>query len=354
MLLTSNIRARLIDVLLLNIYAEKRVGYAVGKTGMAVTLLNVSRKLGQQYEYLEDHAISVLEETLAMEMEEPAFMNGNAGIGFGLHEIITDKLIDGDYDELFASRHDKVIAQIKALEYDEKNPFDCLDYLFFVNAVEDRISCEDKALCDNVLERLVDSHMSRFQSEFVRWNVRNMYYVFAIRLMAVINSLQSYSNGYFRRCRDLLLNNEMRLHTDDYISQYPIYYSYLYLTDLSFSRNEHSDESARLFDESLKNIITETLSFKELADVVYLSLRIKSVTDNRRKDLLSETIDRVTFEFTDDDIDRFECKLNKTMFASSDYNLGIYGGLCRLLILDCFWADMVDGVFPKSLTRLLF
>ena len=87
MLLTSNIRARLIDVLLLNIYAEKRVGYAVGKTGMAVTLLNVSRKLGQQYEYLEDHARSVLEETLAMEMEEPAFMNGNAGIGFGLHEI---------------------------------------------------------------------------------------------------------------------------------------------------------------------------------------------------------------------------------------------------------------------------
>ena len=63
MLLTSNIRAQLIDVLLLNIYAEKRVGYAVGKTGMAVTLLNVSRKLGQQYEYLEDHAISVLEET---------------------------------------------------------------------------------------------------------------------------------------------------------------------------------------------------------------------------------------------------------------------------------------------------
>lgn len=74
MLLTSDTRKSLIDALSLNMYADRNMGYAFGKTGIALTLLNVAHKFGRQYEYLEDHAVSLLEETLAVNIEQPTFV----------------------------------------------------------------------------------------------------------------------------------------------------------------------------------------------------------------------------------------------------------------------------------------
>lgn len=72
-LLTSDTRKSLIDALSLNMCAGRNMGYAFGKTGIALTLLNVAHKFGRQYEYLEDHAVSLLEETLAVNIEQPTF-----------------------------------------------------------------------------------------------------------------------------------------------------------------------------------------------------------------------------------------------------------------------------------------
>ena len=47
MLLTSDTRKSLIDALSLNMYAERNMGYAFGKTGIALTLLNVAHKFGR-------------------------------------------------------------------------------------------------------------------------------------------------------------------------------------------------------------------------------------------------------------------------------------------------------------------
>lgn len=352
MLLTSDTRKSLIDALLLNMYAEKNIGYAFGKTGIALTLLNVSRKAGQQYEYLENHAVSLLEETLAVDIDLPTFANGNAGIGFALHNIITDGLVDADYNDLFSAQHKNVISYIKNLMYNEKDSFEYTDYLFFIEAVKERISDNDMSICHNILIYLINKSFDVYESRQNSWVEKTSYYVLAIRLMAVINALQSYRAEYVENFLDILHRNAVRLHEEDCICPYPIYYIYLCLTEQHCSDARYANMIYRMFEESLKNIVVETLSFKELIDIVYLLLRIKFMSNNAYGDILSKKITEVVFMFTDDDQIKFEYKLKRTLFNIAGYNMGIYGGLCRLLILDCFWDEMSKGIYPECMTKL--
>lgn len=352
MLLTSDTRKSLIDALSLNMYAERNMGYAFGKTGIALTLLNVAHKFGRQYEYLEDHAVSLLEETLAVNIEQPTFANGNAGIGFALNHIIDNRLIDADYADLFSARHENIVSAIKNLTYNENDSFDYADYLFFIGSVGESFADSDMSICQNRLVSLINKCFDTYESRLDTWQARNMYYVFSIRLMAVINALQSYRCEYAEHFFDIILRNAIRLHDDDYICPYSVFYIYLYLTELHLLDSKYTDTVSRMFEECLKNIIAETLSFRELIDVVYLLSRIRSLPNNVYGAALSEKVTEVLSKFTDDDKNKMEYKLKRTLFDTAGYNLGIYGGLCRLLILDCFWDDMSKGDYPERMTEL--
>ncbi len=353
MLLTCEIRNAIIDVLLLNIYSERNAGYASGKSGLALTLLNVAHYMGSKYEYLEDHSLSLLEEVLAMNIDLPTFMNGNAGIGFVLNSIINNRLIDADYSDLFSKQTTDIITTIKVKKHDDDISAECLDYMFFINAIQNRISQDDISTCNDILISLIDSRLKKFEKRLESGMARNEYYPFAIRLMAAINALQAYQDKYAIHAFNIIRKNEFLFHELDYICQYPIYYFYLYLTDKCIYRQNVSASINQMFDESLKNIFTETMSFKELIDSVYLLSRIKAISADN-KNMLSTTMYKMLSAFTDSDKTSFESKLKQTLYRSAGYNIGISGGLSRLLILDCFWDDMTKGVFPRDMTLLFF
>lgn len=354
MLLTADIRNNIIDVVLINMYTENNAGYAFGKTGIALTLLNIASRFKSRYAYLEEHAVALLEEILALNIDIPSFMNGNAGIGFALNQSISNALIDADFLDLFATRQNDIINYIKSMtSFDDEKYFDYLDYMFFTEALENRISSKDIYECQEILLIHINTYIDLHISNIDTWIYRRQYYAFAIKLMSLINSLQSYNSKYAKYFLSKIWQNELKLSRQGYVCPYITYYCYMLISTMEMKQYVYADLIAikNISIENLKNIIPEILSFKELIDVSYLLLQIKG----KVKDIdCDNIINNVISQYIDTDKIRIENKIKHTLFDSAGYNIGIYGGLSRLLILDCFWDDMFDGKFQDHITKLFY
>lgn len=102
---------KLVDYILLNACSVNSTGLYNGKSGLSLTLFEVSRYLKD--EYLEDHAFNLLKESLLSKNEDIGFENGLAGVGYTLLYLMKNKFICADFNELFGEQHKKISKRLK-------------------------------------------------------------------------------------------------------------------------------------------------------------------------------------------------------------------------------------------------
>lgn len=105
---------RLVDYVLLNSCSVNSSGLYNGKAGMALALFEVSRYL--QDEYIEEQAFDLLQEALLSKSEDISFENGLSGIGYVLIYLLENKFIEGDFEELFESKLEKIFVKLEKIE----------------------------------------------------------------------------------------------------------------------------------------------------------------------------------------------------------------------------------------------
>lgn len=81
---------------------------------MALALFEVSRYL--QDEYIEEQAFDLLQEALLSKSEDISFENGLSGIGYVLIYLLENKFIEGDFEELFESKLEKIFVKLEKIE----------------------------------------------------------------------------------------------------------------------------------------------------------------------------------------------------------------------------------------------
>lgn len=110
----------LCQILLLNAFTLPSCGLLSGKAGVAAALFDAAGIL--EDDYLEDMAFDLLCEALTEleSTEDASWENGTAGIGFAVMNLIKDKIIEGDFAEIFSELHEqakaKTLKSIKEVE----------------------------------------------------------------------------------------------------------------------------------------------------------------------------------------------------------------------------------------------
>ena len=90
---------KLVDYISLNACSVNSSGLYNGKSGISLALFETAKCL--QDTEIEDKAFSLFQESLIRKTNDYGFENGMSGIGYVLIYLITNKLIDADFEDLF-------------------------------------------------------------------------------------------------------------------------------------------------------------------------------------------------------------------------------------------------------------
>lgn len=136
MFLSTLLRKKLTDFILLNGYSCNASGLYYGKAGIALALFELARFY--KSDYLEHHAFEILQESLLTKTQNIDFANGLSGIGYSLQYLIRQNYIDTNYNELFGDQHRKIIQTISRQNFIFSNFQEIFGiYLYIESNVED-------------------------------------------------------------------------------------------------------------------------------------------------------------------------------------------------------------------------
>lgn len=103
------------DYIMLNSVATDSTSLFYGRAGMSICLFEVARFLDD--EYIEDHAFTLLQQSLVNERKEIRFDAGLSGIGYALNYLIRNKFVDADFMEIFRNQHDIIVKGFLSLDF---------------------------------------------------------------------------------------------------------------------------------------------------------------------------------------------------------------------------------------------
>ena len=107
------------EYIMLNSVATDSTSLFYGRAGMSICLFEVARFLDD--EYIEDHAFTLLQQSLVNERKDMRFDAGLPGIGYALSYLIRNKFVDADFMEVFRNQHDIIVKGFLSQEFSIMN-----------------------------------------------------------------------------------------------------------------------------------------------------------------------------------------------------------------------------------------
>ena len=151
------------DYLILNAYSLNNIGFYNGKAGISLCLFEVAEYL--QNTNIEEHAFELLQEALILgeKKKNITFESGLSGIGFVLLYLLSNKLLEGDFEELF-SKYVSVILSVLEKENSFQNGF--IRYIRFLAPLYKMSPDEQVDNCIKKILRETESYFEQQLNEF--------------------------------------------------------------------------------------------------------------------------------------------------------------------------------------------
>jgi hypothetical protein len=315
-----------------------------GKAGIALTLFELAKYLNS--EQIENHAFNLLQEILTYNIKNDGFSHGKAGMAFTLQYLIKYCLLDADYAEIYGEKHKNIIEKISALEYNEYETADYIDYLFFIEN-SDYISKCDYEKSQKILAGCIYKTMEKFNKK-MKPDDFSFFYSYSSRLLYIstwIREKEIHIDFFncIEQIREKLVSND--------ICEDPLFALHFYLYGAVHKEEDIMQKGKEMINNCMKNISPVTLTtLRQRIDAIVCVFKIYT---------FDRTIDyrNVAYEIfnsmTDSDIVLFERKIARIIHKGKNLDYGLGFGFSRLLILLIYWDQMLQGIFIDNIEKLL-
>ena len=123
---------KLVDYISLNACSVNSSGLYNGKSGISLALFETAKCL--QDTEIEDKAFSLFQESLIRKTNDYGFENGMSGIGYVLIYLITNKLIDADFEDLFGDQREAIIKHFENIDKQPDKLLVSYKIIYYINS----------------------------------------------------------------------------------------------------------------------------------------------------------------------------------------------------------------------------
>jgi len=305
----------LVDFLLLNAYSTKFKGLYQGKAGIVLCLFEMAKYMDN--EKIEDFAFELLLEslTLTSKSKNIGFENGLSGIGFVLLYLIENRLIEANFEEIFAEQLSIIQSQLK-----EKDTFS-EDDLLFVYFLE--------LLAHSYLRKKNIDMVSKIMDDVGNSLENNLKIFESIESVGEKFEILKRLDKYFKVATICSNYHVKKSLISTYIELYKkAKVTCFWLTKYNLLQSIICEEDYFIFesmkDNTIKNIYSNVLTLAQRIDLLYLL----NQADNRQYEKQIHLLERDLFDW---DNPQYE----KQIIQSIPPNCSIAGygsGIARLLL----------------------
>ncbi len=324
---------KLKESLLLNAYSVEPLGYFRGKAGVALTLFELARRLGD--ESLEEHGFELLQQVLAYGLDTNDFPGGKAGVAYVLQYLIANRLVDADYRELYGEQHDGIVGEIAAPqgaknskgskspkkpkgdkggkgETSGPSPQKLVYDLLFVRSLGELIPRKEYYRCLNALSSGICRDLNSTRRK-VGVETGTMFYSYAARLLNVC-SAATVPNEVTGRILDHVEDVVHKLSSLDCVCAEPTFPIYWLLCALKVDKPDSAADAGEMVRVAMKNLLVQTLDFRHKTDLAMGIFRLWGADPDLD---YRDVADRIMGTLTDEDIAQLEQKVYDNIFCGA-------------------------------------
>ena len=334
---------KLTEFQLLNAYTLERAGF-IGKAGSSLLFFELSKFDKQLADslFLEDHAIELLKEVLTYNFDHCEFENGKIGISYIIHYLIKNNFLNADYFDLYEKQHNEIIDSLNKLDYDAKNIYIDIDYLFFIHIFHKTITNNKKVEYNKKLTNNILYTLSEFDNTVKIANSR-IFYKYAEKLLSTCISV-GVSSECIQKYIKKITEIDYKFKDIDCVCEEPLFYIQLFKYRL-MSREKNVTEVKIIIQEFLNSISLTALDFQEKINLcfnLYYIYNLDNSLDFRHS---------ITFIVNTiiGDVDSVEKKIFRLIKNTNDEHNIIIN---KLLLLCIHWEQLSLGVCNKYLIAL--
>ena len=281
---------KLVDYISLNACSVNSSGLYNGKSGISLALFETAKCL--QDTEIEDKAFSLFQESLIRKTNDYGFENGMSGIGYVLIYLITNKLIDADFEDLFGDQREAIIKHFENIDKQPDKLIVSYKIIFFL-FVLDKLQKQDERIY-SIIEKIFQGLELYLSLQFFDW--KNVYYI----------------------------------NSKDYVLQ--MYEAYLKLVDFcnyKYFSKSLMDSYVSLYSEGFNDVIRDHIRYGQkninpailfLDQKINLTGIIENADENRVK------IQRIEMDLFEESLERI-----KRMVRPNCIHVGYQYGLARYL-----------------------
>lgn len=345
LILCENTILKLVDYVLLNSCSASSLGLYDGKSGIALTLFEVSRYL--QDEYIEELSLMLLQESLLIKSDDISFSNGRSGVGFSLMYLIQHSFVKADFFELFQDNLNRIILKLEQWEAQDKivylvenmeivNLLDCIPIC--ISFDRDKRDYFIRLLFSATQDFLIDqfNKIHFYSNEYLISNVMNYY----SRYLKLINNISKYKPPY-----SLLINYAKLYHQNRLVSDFSIGHHLNFIIPKAGNNEAIKAVAHDNMKYAALNIHLDSITLSEKINLLYLFSFYKNIYN---KQIL--LLERALFCFKNEEA--FENNLFKdipSIHPIDSYQFGI-----PRLLLYWIYSNNMQNINTYDRFKLLF
>lgn len=119
------------EYVMLNSAAAESTSLFYGRAGMSICLFETARFLND--DYIEDHAFTLLKQSLVSVEKDTSFDKGMSGVGYALSYLIRNGFIDADFNEIFQKQHNTIVEMFIDNNFNNMNLQDLISQWLLAN-----------------------------------------------------------------------------------------------------------------------------------------------------------------------------------------------------------------------------
>lgn len=116
---------------------------------------------------IEDKAFSLFQESLIRKTNDYGFENGMSGIGYVLIYLITNKLIDADFEDLFGDQREAIIKHFENIDKQPDKLLVSYKIIYFL-FVLDKLQKQDERIY-SIIEKIFQGLELYLSLQFFDW-----------------------------------------------------------------------------------------------------------------------------------------------------------------------------------------
>lgn len=312
-----------VNFMLLHGHLLDNPGLMIGKTGIVVSLFEISRI--DKRSIVEDTAFDLLKEVLAWDLNDYSFKKGKAGIACGLYYITKNNFIDCNYNELYGLELQNILSYIKKLDVKKVCVEECIGYIAFLLYLKKEISIDDFEKISSILFPILVEYYQFMPANPIEVSD---FYTSATMIFSIYNLLDE-DRYLLKNIIDSIISIYEYLDANGSVCNnlnfgYEFYrYSKECLND-KLIQNSHA-----LLNLILKNIFIAALTLEEAIELYYILNKIY-----KEKEWVSfkQLFIGINSLFSYDNIFNKQSLINRTKLSSL---VSLEHGIPKLVLMEC-------------------